>query len=175
MISSSFSSSFDESKIIITKSASLTFSKAFSTPIFSTVSSVSLIPAVSIIFKGTPLILTYSSMVSLVVPGTSVTIARFSFNRKFIRDDFPTFGFPSITVFMPSFNIFPVSAVFMSLLSSGAKLLHKVLTLSIVISSSSYSGKSMLTSIFANNSIISFITAFICFDNLPSKCFTEIS
>jgi len=44
--------------------------------IFSTSSSVSCIPAVSIKCKNTSPILTFSSNVSLVVPGTFVTIAR---------------------------------------------------------------------------------------------------
>lgn len=47
----------------------------FRTPIFSTISSVSLIPAVSINTKGIPLILITSSITSLVVPGMCVTIA----------------------------------------------------------------------------------------------------
>ena len=48
--------------------------------IFSTISSVSLIPAVSTIFRGIPFILTNSSITSLVVPAISVTIALFSPN-----------------------------------------------------------------------------------------------
>ena len=83
----------------------------FSTPIFSTISSVSLIPAVSTIFKGIPFILTNSSITSLVVPAMSVTIALFSPNIEFNKDDFPTLGLPTITVFRPSLSILPLSAV----------------------------------------------------------------
>ncbi len=108
-------------------------------------------------------------MVSLVVPGTSVTMARFSFKRKFMRDDFPTFGFPKITVLIPSLNIFPVSAVLINLSSSFIIFSLSSLTLLTVTSSSSYSGKSILTSMFARISIISSIISFICLDNLPSK------
>ena len=62
-------------KTIIIKSASLIKLKLFSTPIFSTISSVSRIPAVSIIFKDTPLIVIEPSTVSRFVPSISVTIA----------------------------------------------------------------------------------------------------
>ena len=101
---------FDESKTIITKSAESIDSLDFCTPIFSTISSVSLIPAVSTIFSGIPLIFTNSSITSLVVPAISVTIALFSPNIEFNSEDFPTFGLPIITVFNPSLSIFPLSA-----------------------------------------------------------------
>jgi len=45
----------------------------------------------------------YSSIVSLVVPSISLTIALFSPSIKFKRDDLPTFGFPIIAVLIPSF------------------------------------------------------------------------
>ena len=57
------------------------------------------------------MIFTNSSIASLVVPAISVTIALFSPNIEFNRDDFPTFGLPIITVFSPSLNIFPLSDV----------------------------------------------------------------
>ena len=94
-----------------TKSAS---SRAFlerSTPIFSTTSSVSRIPAVSTNFKGTPLMLTYSSITSRVVPSMSVTMALSSRSRLFKRLDFPTFGRPMIAVDKPSRRILPRFAV----------------------------------------------------------------
>ena len=81
-------------------------------PICSIKSSVSCIPAVSVITTGIPLTEIVSSMVSLVVPGISVTIALFSPIRAFIREDLPTLGFPTIETLSPSFKIFPVSAVF---------------------------------------------------------------
>ena len=69
--------------IAITNRTKFAFSKAFillSTPIDSTISSVSLIPAVSTIFRGIPFIFTNSSITSLVVPAISVTISLFSPN-----------------------------------------------------------------------------------------------
>ncbi len=98
----------ETSKTAIIKSEESTRSLALSTPIFSTKSSVSLIPAVSIIFKGIPSILTNSSITSRVVPGISVTIALFSFKIAFNKDDLPTFGLPNIRVFNPSLNILPL-------------------------------------------------------------------
>ena len=50
-----------------------------------------------------------SSSVSLVVPAISVTMARSSPTSTFIREDFPAFGFPTITVRIPSRIIFPSS------------------------------------------------------------------
>ena len=82
--------------------------KDLSTPIFSTILSVSLIPAVSIILRIIPLILICSSIISLVVPGISVTIA-FSFLAKALRrEDFPALGFPTITVLIPSLSRIPL-------------------------------------------------------------------
>ena len=75
----------------------------FSTPIFSTVSSVSRIPAVSIKFKSIPLYSIVPSTISLVVPDISVTIALSSSNNAFNKDDFPTFGLPMIAIFIPFF------------------------------------------------------------------------
>jgi len=63
--------------------------KAIETPISSIISLVFLIPAVSIIFIGIPLIEIYSSIVSLVVPSISLTIALSSFNSKFKSEDLP--------------------------------------------------------------------------------------
>ena len=94
-----------------TNSASI---KAFfdrSTPIRSTTSSVSRIPAVSTNFKGTPRILIYSSTVSRVVPSISVTMAFSSLNKAFSKEDFPTFGRPTMAVEIPSRKIFPCLAV----------------------------------------------------------------
>ena len=100
-------SSFDNFSLLfsttITKSDSSINDKDFSTPIFSTLSSVFLIPAVSIIFRIIPSKLIFPSTISLVVPAISVTIALSSFNNLFNIEDFPTFGLPNITVFIPSF------------------------------------------------------------------------
>lgn len=82
---SSSSNSLDESKTNNTKSASWIFSLDLSTPIFSTISSVSLIPAVSIILTGIPSKFMYSSIISLVVPAISVTIALFVLTMHLIK------------------------------------------------------------------------------------------
>ena len=84
---------------------------ALSTPIFSTISSVSRIPAVSTMFSIIPFMLTTSSKVSLVVPAISVTIALFSPRNMLRSEDFPAFGLPTITVLIPSFKILPLSKV----------------------------------------------------------------
>ena len=102
------------SKIAITKSASLAISLALCIPIFSTSSSASLIPAVSIIFIGIPSIFINSSILSLVVPLYLLTMALSSLNKAFNSDDLPAFGFPTIAIFIPSFIIFPLSKVFFS-------------------------------------------------------------
>ena len=60
-------------------------------------------------FTGIPLTFMSSSIVSLVVPGISVTIALDSLSIAFIKDDFPTFGRPTIATLMPSLKILPVS------------------------------------------------------------------
>ncbi len=61
--------------------------------------------------EGTPLMLTYSSITSRVVPAMSVTMAFSSRRRLLSRLDFPTFGRPIIAVAMPSRRIFPRRAV----------------------------------------------------------------
>ena len=107
----SFSSSGrDESTTYRIKSASFAYCIARSTPIFSTTSSVLRIPAVSMIFKLIPFNRMDSSSTSRVVPAISVTIARSSPTNRFNRDDFPAFGFPTMTVRMPSLRKSPSSA-----------------------------------------------------------------
>ena len=113
MISSSFSSSGVElSTTYNTRSAPFATSRALETPIFSTTSSVSRIPAVSTIFSVIPWRVIYSSRISLVVPSISVTMALFSPTRRFNRDDLPAFGLPTITVSIPSRMILPSVEVF---------------------------------------------------------------
>ena len=107
---SSSSKGREPSSIMITKSAVSAYALDFSTPIFSTTSPVSRIPAVSTILMGIPSIFRYSSTVSLVVPGISVTIARSSSSSQFNKEDFPTFGLPTMTVCKPSRMILPRSA-----------------------------------------------------------------
>ena len=115
----------------------------FSTPICSTLSSVSRIPAVSIIFKGTPPIFAYSSKLSLVVPGISVTIALSSRKSVFKRLDLPTFGLPMIAVTKPSRKILPVLNVDNISSMRFFILLTFALASSFATSSISSSGKSM--------------------------------
>ena len=85
---SSFSISLEESRTSKTKSDFSISCFDFFTPIFSTISSVSLIPAVSTRIRGIPFILITSSIISLVVPGTWVTIALSSFKREFNKVDY---------------------------------------------------------------------------------------
>ena len=84
-------------------------SRAFSTPIFSTTSDVSRIPAVSTKIKLKSPSIICSSRVSLVVPAISVTIALCLPDNALSKDDFPAFGFPTITVRIPSVKTFPLS------------------------------------------------------------------
>jgi len=111
-----------------------------STPIFSTSSFVFLIPAVSTIFNGMPFIFMYSSIVSLVVPSISLTIALFSPSIKFKRDDLPTFGFPIIAVLIPSFKILPFSKLFFNFNNFSSTLFNVSFIFLFVVSSMSYSG-----------------------------------
>ncbi|MOA23253.1 hypothetical protein D3C78_1438610 [compost metagenome] len=139
VISSSCNSSalFSTSKI---KSASTTAALERSTPICSTTSIVSRMPAVSSSLSGILLIVTYSSITSRVVPGMSVTIALFSLARAFINEDFPTFGRPTIAVVIPSRRIFPWLACFSSSSIPLDTSVHLRLMNSIVIDSTSCSG-----------------------------------
>ena len=119
IISLSFSSnSFDASATNITKSLFSASSFALFTPICSTTSSESLMPAVSIKLRKTPFKLMLSSRVSLVVPSISVTIALSSPRSKFNKEDFPAFGLPKITVLTPSLTILPLSKLLINLESS---------------------------------------------------------
>ena len=124
------SSGLEPSTTYIIKSAFKAIFLAFSTPIFSTISSVLRIPAVSIRFKVIPPILICSSNASLVVPSISVTIALSSFARAFNRLDFPALVFPKITVLIPSRIIRPFSAFFTRLSTIFTQLSTSFLTLS---------------------------------------------
>ena len=155
------------SKTSITISESLSDVLDFSTPIFSTVSLVSLIPAVSVITIGIPSSKIDSSITSLVVPGISVTIALFSSSSAFKRELLPTFGFPAITILIPSLIIFPLLELYISesifLLLSIKSFIR---AMSELLSKSS-SGKSKVTSIFAKTFKISFRSSLIFPDSLP--------
>ena len=124
-----------------TRSASLRAFFERSTPICSTMSSVSRIPAVSTNLRGTPLMLTYSSMTSRVVPSISVTMAFSSRRRLLRRLDLPTFGRPMIAVEIPSRKILPRRAVFSKLVRRASNSVVFSRMISVVASStSSYSG-----------------------------------
>ena len=108
---SSSSRSSEASTTYKIRSASAAYFLARSTPIFSTTSCVSWIPAVSIIFRLIPCRLILSCRASLVVPAISVTIALSSPSNILSRDDFPALGLPTITVDIPSLISLPLSAV----------------------------------------------------------------
>ena len=57
---------------------------------------------ISKILTNTPSISTVEETMSLVVPGSSLTIDKFSSNKQFINDDFPAFGGPVTTTLTPS-------------------------------------------------------------------------
>ena len=73
-------------------------------PIFSILSEVFLSPAVSINLIILFPIVTVSSIVSLVVPAISDTIALSSLSKELSRVDFPTLGLPSMVIFIPFFT-----------------------------------------------------------------------
>ena len=95
------------SSTISSRSALLKASLLRSMPMLSTLSEESLIPAVSTKRRVSPRRLICSSMVSLVVPGISVTMLLSSLKRRFIREDFPTLGLPTMAVRSPSLTILP--------------------------------------------------------------------
>ena len=138
---SSFVNSSPLFKINSTKSAFSKTSFDFSTPIFSTMSSVSLIPAVSMRFRVIPFRLNDASTMSLVVPGIFVTIALFSSISLFKILLFPTFGLPIIATFIPFFISLLFSEFFIILFKSFSMSTISFFILSMVTSSiSSYSG-----------------------------------
>ena len=94
----------------ITSSESCSRRRLFSTPIFSTKSSVERMPAVSASTSGTPSNSSCSSITSRVVPAYCETIARSSRSSALSRLLLPTFGLPTIAVRKPSRRILPVCA-----------------------------------------------------------------
>ena len=99
---SSSESAQDESNTAMISFAAAIFLLARSTPILSTVSSVSRRPAVSARRSVTLPIVTGSSTLSRVVPATDVTMDFSVSVSIFIRVDLPTFGLPTIAVSVPS-------------------------------------------------------------------------
>ncbi len=144
---------------------------ARSTPIFSTISSVCRMPAVSRTTKGKPPILTISSITSRVVPGTSVTMALFSLTKRLSKLDLPTLGLPTMAVSIPSRSSLPVSAVASILATSSATAPSTWRIASGSISPTS-SGKSMPASIAANKPTNSLRISLMAWDRPPSSCRT---
>ena len=113
---SSSSSLSDPSVTRSTTSASFMTRSDLSTPIFSTGSSVSRIPAVSVRSILAPDSIISPVTVSRVVPGISVTIARSSPRRALRRLLFPTFGLPTnatLSPFLSSLEVRSSTASFM--------------------------------------------------------------
>ena len=142
-------------------------SKLFFTPILSTTSSVYLIPAVSIKLSLMPLISTEPSTISRVVPGISVTIALSSSSSLFKILLLPTLGFPIITVSIPSLIIFESLELLSNVCNSSDISTNFGLIISLLSTViSSYSGKSILTSILDSISLIFFLISLILLDVL---------
>ncbi len=142
------------------RSASLIERVVRSIPICSTTSEVSRTPAVSISITGMPLTSTGSSILSLVVPGMSVTIALSKLSRRLSKLDLPAFGLPTMASFRPSRKNLPERAVLASTLT---RLKHSLVTFSISVKSSSptSSGKSMPAIILVSSSTSRARTALI--------------
>ena len=130
-----------------TKSADSSAWRDRSTPICSTVSNVSLIPAVSNTWMGVPPTTKVDSITSRVVPGKSVTIARSLWLQALSKLDLPTLGRPTIATFKPFLSSSPRSAV--------AKIVFTWVNTACsccLIASSSRGGKSSSKSIRASTS-----------------------
>ena len=76
-------------------------------PIFSISDFVDLIPAVSLRMIGYPSKSSNTSKISLVVPGSLVTIATFLSDKKLINELFPTLGRPIRVITKPFLNLSP--------------------------------------------------------------------
>ena len=98
-----------ESSIHSMIGASCIVLNVLSIPILSIVSSVSLMPAVSMSRNVIPSMFVVSSITSRVVPCMSLTIAFSSPTRVLRRVLFPTFVFPAIATAIPSFIALPDS------------------------------------------------------------------
>ena len=114
----------------------------------------------------------YSSIISLVVPAISVTIALFSLNKAFNKDDFPTFGFPTIARLKPSLISFPSSAFFKRTFISLIAFSKLSPTFKGILgsTSSSSSVKSTANSTNANTFNIYSLNLLISLDKYPVLC-----
>ena len=94
----------------ITQSALSMACCARAMPSFSTASACARMPAVSNSLNATPSILISMATTSRVVPGMSVTIARFWAHRALNKDDLPTLGLPVSTKVAPCCSLAPCLA-----------------------------------------------------------------
>ena len=114
----------------------------------------------------------YSSMISLVVPAISVTIALFSLSNAFNKEDFPTLGLPTMAKLNPSLIILPASAPLSSTFISSIQLFKLFSTFLGILGSisSSSSVKSTANSTKAITFSIYSLNLFICLDKYPELC-----
>ncbi len=88
-----------------------------------------------------------SSMVSLVVPGISDTIALSSLSSELSKVDLPTFGLPIMATGIPCFNTFPIANELTKADISVFNVVSKVLNCALSANSTSSSLKSNSNSI----------------------------
>ena len=169
---SSSVSGCEPSSTMSTTSAFFCAERARSTPIFSTLSSVSRCPAVSLRSMRAPSMVTVSVSTSRVVPGRSVTMARSLPVSALRSDDLPTLGRPARTTLSPSRTIL---AAFSSepALSRPAISSASEATLRAAAGSSISSGKSFDASMSARRSLSLFRQPPIKRDTPPSISRTE--
>ena len=110
----------EPSNTAITSSEFSAASSALRTPRRSTSPPASRSPAVSVMRSSTPPSTAFSSIVSRVVPGSEVTIARSYPRSAFISELFPTFGRPMSEARRPSRSTRPRSNVASSAPSDAA-------------------------------------------------------
>ena len=91
-----------------------------------------------------PFIFILSSIISLVVPAIDDVIAFSSFKKQFNKVDLPTFGFPAITIGIPSLIAFPYLKDFINLLIFTSIFSKRIISFSLTANSTSSSLKSIL-------------------------------
>ena len=148
---------------------SLIFSSALFIPMLSTLSSVSRNPAVSVNLTILFPIVIVSSIKSLVVPGMSDTIALSSSSRELSRVDFPTFGFPNIITFIPSFTALFSLKLSISTLQKSSISLIRLVSFSLFANSTSSSEKSSSSSSKLDRLIKSVLKIFIFSEKTPLR------
>lgn len=93
-------------------STSSTYSVTFFAPVFSAASSILLVPTMSAEFGIVPPVLVYSSDASLIIPTVSIAVTLSIPADAFGESSFPTFNFPVVAIFVPSFEVLPLSRIF---------------------------------------------------------------